>query len=44
MLYQNKQYPDRPVIRITKDRNGMAVDVVKDLAEYNDLYIDEVII
>ncbi|MDE6604249.1 MAG: HD domain-containing protein [Lachnospiraceae bacterium] len=43
VLYQNKQYPDRPVIRITKDRNGMAVDVVKDLAEYNDLYIDEVI-
>ena len=42
VLYQNKQYPDRPVIRITKDRNGMAVDVVKDLAEYNDLYIDEV--
>ncbi len=43
VLYQNKQYPDRPVIRITKDRNGMAVDVVKDLAEYSDLYIDEVI-
>lgn len=43
VLYQNKQYPDRPVIRITKDRNGMAVDVVKDLAEHNDLYIDEVI-
>lgn len=44
VLYQNKQYPDRPVIRITKDRNGMAVDVVKDMAEYNDLYIDEVIV
>ncbi len=43
VLYQNKQYPDRPVIRITKDRNGTAVDVVKDLTEYNDLYIDEVI-
>lgn len=43
VLYQNKQYPDRPVIRITKDRNGMAVDVVKDLAVYDDLYIDEVI-
>lgn len=43
VLYQNKQHPDRPVIRITKDRNGMAVDVVKDLTEYNDLYIDEVI-
>ena len=44
VLYQNKQYPDRPVIRITKDRNGTAVDVVKDLTEYNDLYIDEVIV
>ena len=43
VLYQNKQYSDRPVIRITKDRNGMAVDVVKDLAVYDDLYIDEVI-
>ena len=43
VLYQNKQYPDRPMIRITKDRNGTAVDVVKDLAEYSDLYIDEVI-
>jgi len=42
VLYQNKRYPDRPVIRITKDRNGTAVDVVKDLAEYSDLYIDEV--
>lgn len=44
VLYQNRQYPDRPVIRITKDRNGMAVDVVKDLLEYNELYIDEVIV
>lgn len=43
VLYQNKQYPDRPVIRITKDRNGLAVDVVKDMVEYNDLYIDGVI-
>lgn len=43
VLYQNKQYPDRPVIRITRDRNGTAVDVVKDLAVYDNLYIDEVI-
>lgn len=43
VLYQNKQYPDRPVIRITKDRNGTAVDVVKDLVEYKNLYIEEVI-
>lgn len=43
VLYQNRQYPDRPVIRITKDRNGTAVDVVKDLSVHRDLYIDEVI-
>ena len=42
VLYQNKQYPDRQVIRNTKDRYGTAVDVVKDLTEYNDLYIDKV--
>lgn len=44
VIYQNRQYPDRPVIRITKDRNGIAVDVVKDMTVYNDLYIDEVIV
>ena len=44
VLYQNRQSPDRPVIRITKDRNGTAVDVVKDLTVYEDLYIDEVIL
>lgn len=43
VLYQNKKHPDRPVIRITKDRNGTAVDMVKDLTMYDDLYIDEVI-
>lgn len=43
VLYQNKQFPDRPVIRITQDRNGTAVDMVKDLTEFNDLYIDSVV-
>ena len=43
VLYQNKEHPDRPVIRITKDRNGTAVDIVKDMTVYNDLYIDSVI-
>lgn len=43
VLYQNKQFPDRPVIRITKDRNGVAVDRVKDLTEINNVYIEEVI-
>lgn len=43
VLYQNKQFPDRPVIRITRDRNGTAVDMLKDMTEYNDLYIDSVV-
>ena len=43
VLYQNKQAPDRPVIRITKDRNGIAVDKVKDLAEISNVYVEEVI-
>lgn len=43
VLYQNKQFPDRPVIRITKDRNGVAVDKVKDLTEIKHVYIEEVI-
>ncbi len=43
VLYQNKQFPDRPVIRITRDRNGTAVDMIKDMTEYNDLYIDSVV-
>lgn len=43
VLYQNKQFSDRPVIRITRDRNGTAVDMIKDMAEYSDLYIDSVV-
>lgn len=43
VLYQNKQFSDRPVIRITRDRNGTAVDMIKDMTEYNDLYIDSVV-
>lgn len=43
VLYQNKQAPDRPVIRITKDRNGIAVDKVKDLSEISNVYVEEVI-
>ena len=43
VLYQNKQSPDRPVIRITKDRNGIAVDKVKDLSEISNVYVEEVI-
>jgi HD-GYP domain-containing protein (c-di-GMP phosphodiesterase class II) len=41
VLYQNKGFPDRPVIRITKDRKGRKVDVVKDLIKINNIFIEE---
>lgn len=43
VLYQNKEFPDRPVLRIIEDRDGRSVDVVKDLVEVNNVYIEEVI-
>jgi HD-GYP domain-containing protein (c-di-GMP phosphodiesterase class II) len=41
VLYQNKGFPDRPVIRITKDKKGRKVDVVKDLIKINNIFIEE---
>ena len=43
VLYQNKAFPDRPVLRIIKDRDGRSVNVVKDLIKINNVYIEEVI-
>ena len=43
VIYQNKEFPDRPVLRIIKDKNGRDVDIVKDLIEVNNVYIEEVI-
>ena len=43
VLYQNKEFPDRPVLRIIKDRNGEDVNVIKDLIKINNVYIEEVI-
>lgn len=43
VLYQNKEFPDRPVLRIVKDKDGNSVDIVKDLIEINNIYIEEVI-
>lgn len=43
VLYQNKDFPDRPVIRITKDKKGKKVDVIKDLVQINNIFIEEVI-
>lgn len=43
VLYQNKEFPDRPVLRIIKDKDGNSVDVIKDLVEINHIYIEEAI-
>ena len=43
VLHQNKQNPDRPVLRIIKDKEGINVDTVKDLLEMENVYIAEVI-
>ena len=43
VLYQNKEFPDRPVLRIIKDKDGRSMDTVKDLVKVNNVYIEEVI-
>ena len=39
VMRQNKQFPGRPVLRIVEDRNGDAVNIIKDLLEVNNIYI-----
>lgn len=45
VIRQNKEYPDRPVIRILKDRlgNNVTTDITKDLSEWDLTYIEKVI-
>ncbi len=43
VLYQNKDFPDRPVLRIIKDKDGRNVDLLKDLGEIDNVYIEDVI-
>lgn len=43
VLYQNKEFPDRPVLRIIKDKDGENVDRVMDLVERGSVYIEEVL-
>jgi HD-GYP domain-containing protein (c-di-GMP phosphodiesterase class II) len=43
VLYQNNEFPSRPVIRITQDAKGNEVDVVKDLIKINNIYIEKVV-
>lgn len=43
VLRQNKQFPGRPVILIIQDKNGVPVNITKDLLDINNIYIKEVI-
>lgn len=45
VLRQNKQFPERPIIRIVKDKNGKAVDeeVICDLLQVRNVYIEKVL-
>lgn len=43
VLYQNKEFPDRPVLRIIKDKDGKNVDRVMDLVERDSVFIEAVL-
>lgn len=45
VVSQNKEFQDRPVIKIIKDKNGNDVngDVIKDLVKVHNIFIDKVI-
>ena len=43
VLRQNKHFSDRPVIRIIVDKDGKETNVIKDLLEIKNIYIEEVI-
>lgn len=43
VLYQNKKFQDRPVVKIIQDKDGNSVNIVKDLVKINNIYIDKVI-
>lgn len=45
VMYQNKDFQDRPVIRILKDKDGNAVkgEKIKDLVKIHNIFIEKVI-
>lgn len=43
VLYQNKDFPNRPVIRIIQDAQGNTTDVIKDLVKIQNIYIEKII-
>ncbi len=46
VIRQNKQFPERPVLRITKDKNGNLCEELRyiDLLKVHDVFIDEVMV
>lgn len=46
VVRQNKQFPERPVLRIIKDTNGKSIDeeLICDLVEVHNLYIEKVVL
>lgn len=45
VIRQNKEFPDRPVVQIIKDKNGKSVnneDIV-DLIKVNNIFIEKVL-
>lgn len=45
VLSQNKDFPERPVIRILKDRNGndIEIEVIKDLVKIHNIFIEKIL-
>lgn len=43
VLHQNDGFSDRPVVRIIKDSRGNKVDIIKDLIQINNIYIEKVV-
>lgn len=43
VLFQNKDFPERPAIKILKDKNGNAVkeDIIKDLVKIHNIFIEK---
>lgn len=45
VLSQNKDFPERPVIRILRDRNGndIEIEVIKDLVKIHNIFIEKIL-
>ena len=45
VIRQNKGFPERPVLQIVTDKNGKIIDenIIKDLLEYNNVFIENVL-